>query len=138
MMTFLFRTTGQITRIAEQGYYPYQQVLPSRILPSVESGVEIGGAVMRGSAEIVNVRVAEAAGVLANNDKLRVNGKWDPVAVHPLQAVGAGHRAVLGPMCSAMPGRNRCPRRRGGVPFLNPLVIRAGGDGTSRRSACPA
>lgn len=45
---------------------------------------------MRGTAEVIKGRVEEAAGALANNDKLRVKGKADQAVGHVRQAAEGG------------------------------------------------
>lgn len=47
---------------------------------------------MRGSAEVAKGRIEEAAGTLADNNKLKDKGKQDQAAGHVRQAAEAGVR----------------------------------------------
>jgi len=49
---------------------------------------------MKGSTKVVKGRIEEAAGALADNDKLRAKGQTDQAVGHVKQAVEKGIRQV--------------------------------------------
>jgi uncharacterized protein YjbJ (UPF0337 family) len=75
-----------------EGFTPWLTFQSSRSVCLVVEDHLTGKGIMKGSVEVAKGRVEEAAGVLTNNEKLRVKGQTDQAMGRVKQAAESGVR----------------------------------------------